>query len=188
MSNTRSHTSPQADLKKSTVQLFLAAAAWVGSTALMSFGPSAFWDFDTAITFLAIVANLIVGVLMLYSFFRHLKNMDELQRQTHLEAMALKPFKSSPSSPLIGRSTLDLKLPLAISLTPITNSLIGLVIVRALNTAPIITKTHIEINTATVISLVRAAVASAFLFGVTPSAKVPRYSPFQSIGTKTSVT
>ena len=26
---------------------------------------------------------------MLYSFFRHLKNMDELQRQTHLEAMAL---------------------------------------------------------------------------------------------------
>tara|TARA_B100000900_G_scaffold72709_1_gene57891 strand:+ start:206 stop:526 length:321 start_codon:yes stop_codon:yes gene_type:complete len=55
----------------------------------MSFGPSAFWDFDTAITFLAIVANLIVGVLMLYSFFRHLKNMDELQRQTHLEAMAL---------------------------------------------------------------------------------------------------
>ncbi len=89
MSNTRSHTSPQADLKKSTVKLFLAVAAWVGSTALMSFGPSAFWDFDTAITFLAIVANLIVGVLMLYSFFRHLKNMDELQRQTHLEAMAL---------------------------------------------------------------------------------------------------
>jgi len=89
MSDTRSHTSPQADLKKSTVQLFLAVAAWVGSTALMSFGPSAFWDFDIAITFLAIVANLIVGVLMLYSFFRHLKNMDELQRQTHLEAMAL---------------------------------------------------------------------------------------------------
>ena len=89
MSDIRSHTSPQADLKKSTVKLFLAVAAWVGSIALMSFGPSAFWDFDTAITFLAIVANLILGVLMLYSFFRHLKNMDELQRQTHLEAMAL---------------------------------------------------------------------------------------------------
>lgn len=55
-----------------------------------------------------------------------------------------------------------MKLPLAISLTPITNSLIGRVIVSALNTAPIITNTQIEINTATVISLVKAAVARAF--------------------------
>ena len=55
----------------------------------MSFGPSALWGFDNALTFLAIAANLIAGGFMLYSFFRHLKNMDELQRQTHLEAMAL---------------------------------------------------------------------------------------------------
>ena len=89
MADTRTETSLQAGLKKSTTQLFLATGAWVGSTALMSFGPSTFWDFDVAVTFLAIAANLIVGGLMLYSFFRHLKNMDELQRQTHLEAMAL---------------------------------------------------------------------------------------------------
>ncbi|MEC8157831.1 MAG: hypothetical protein VX095_01025 [Pseudomonadota bacterium] len=89
MSNTRTETSLQAGLKKSTVQLFLATSAWVGSTALMSFGPSAFWDFDVAVTVLAIAVNLIVGGFMLYSFFRHLKHMDELQRQTHLEAMAL---------------------------------------------------------------------------------------------------
>ena len=89
MSNTRTETSLQAGLKKSTVQLFLATGAWVGSTALMSFGPSVLWDFDVAVTFLAIAANLIVGGFMLYSFFRQLKNMDELQRQTHLEAMAL---------------------------------------------------------------------------------------------------
>ena len=55
----------------------------------MSFGPRASWDFDNALTFLAIAANLIAGGFMLYSFFRHLKNMDELQRQTLLEAMAL---------------------------------------------------------------------------------------------------
>ena len=89
MTGTRTETSLQAGLKKSTSQLFLATGAWVGSTALMSFGPSSFWDFDTAVTFLAIAANLIAGCFMLYSFFRHLKNMDELQRQTHLEAMAL---------------------------------------------------------------------------------------------------
>ena len=89
MTDTRTETSLQTGLKKSTFQLFLATGAWVGSTALMSFGPSAFWDFDVAVTSLAIAANLITGGFMLYSFFRHLKNMDELQRQTHLEAMAL---------------------------------------------------------------------------------------------------
>ena len=61
----------------------------MGSTALISFGPSAIWGFDVAVTFLAIAVNLTVGSFMLYSFFKHLKNMDELQRQTHLEAMAL---------------------------------------------------------------------------------------------------
>lgn len=89
MTDTGTESSLQAGLKKSTFQLFLTTGAWVGSTALMSFGPSAFWDFDTSVTFLAIAANLIVGGFMLYSFFRHLKTMDELQRQTHLEAMAL---------------------------------------------------------------------------------------------------
>ena len=89
MTDTRTETSLQAGLKKSTFQLFLATGAWVGSTALMSFGPSALWRFDNALTFLAIAANLIAGGFMLYSFFRHLKNTDELQRQTHLEAMAL---------------------------------------------------------------------------------------------------
>ena len=89
MADTRAETSLQAGLKKSTSQLFFATATWVGSTAIMSFGPDAFWSFDTTLTFLAIAANLIAGGFMLYSFFRHLKNMDELQRQTHLEAMAL---------------------------------------------------------------------------------------------------
>ena len=89
MTDTRTETSLQAGLKKSTFQLFLATGAWVGSTALMSFGPRAIWGFDVAVTFLAIAVNLIVGSFMLYSFFKHLKNMDEFQRQTHLEAMAL---------------------------------------------------------------------------------------------------
>ena len=89
MAETSTETSLNAGLKKSTFQLFLATGVWVGSTALMSFVPSTFWHFNTAVTFLAIAANLIVGSFMLYSFFKHLKNMDELQPQTNLEAMAL---------------------------------------------------------------------------------------------------
>ena len=88
----------------------------------------------------------------------------------------------------MGKEILDLKFPLEISLTPLTNSLTGLVIVSALNTAPSITKTQIEIKTAMVTSLVKAALASAFLLGVTPKAKVQRYLPFHNIGTNTSVT
>ena len=89
MGDTRIESSLQAGLRKSNFQLLLATATWVGSTAIMSFGPSSFCDFDTTVTFFAIAANLIAGGCMLYSFFRHLKNMDELQRKTHLEAMAL---------------------------------------------------------------------------------------------------
>lgn len=89
MADTRIESSLQAGLRKSNFQLLLATATWVGSTAIMSFGPSRFWDFGTTVSFFAIAANLIAGGCMLYSFFRHLKNMDELQRKTHLEAMAL---------------------------------------------------------------------------------------------------
>ena len=41
MTDARAETSLQADLKKSKFQLFLATGTWLGSTALMSFGPSA---------------------------------------------------------------------------------------------------------------------------------------------------
>ena len=59
------------------------------------------------------------------------------------------------------------------SLTPLTSALIGLVIVRALKTAPIITSIQIDIKTAMVISLVKAALSSAVLLGVTPKARLP---------------
>ena len=61
-----------------------------------------------------------------------------------------------------------------ISLTPSTSSLIGLVIVSALKKAPMITNNQIDIKTATVTSFVNAALAKAFLLGVTPNANTPR--------------
>lgn len=89
MNGARTQTTLQAGLKKSTFHLFLATTAWVGSTAIMTFGPILLWDFDTSTTYLAVAGNLLTGGFMLYSFYKHFKNMDELQRQTHLEAMAL---------------------------------------------------------------------------------------------------
>ena len=55
---------------------------------MLTFGP-AMWQYHVPTTLLAIAINLLAGAMMLLAFFRLLKTMDELQRQTHLEAMAL---------------------------------------------------------------------------------------------------
>ena len=66
------------------------------------------------------------------------------------------------------------KSPSATERTPRSSSFTGRVIVSALNTAPRITSTQIETNTATVTLRVRAAVASTASLGLTPSAITPR--------------
>ena len=67
----------------------LSAAAWVFSIVLLTFGPEALWRYDFTLTHFAIALNLLIGIVTLRAYFKHLRNMDELQRQTHLEAMAL---------------------------------------------------------------------------------------------------
>lgn len=87
--NTSNETSSlNRSIRQSNYRLFLATAAWVGSTALLTFGP-AMWQYHVPTTLLAIAINLLAGAMMLFAFFRLLKTMDELQRQTHLEAMAV---------------------------------------------------------------------------------------------------
>lgn len=87
--NTSNETSSlNRSIRQSNYRLFLATAAWVASTALLTFGP-AMWQYHVPTTLLAIAINLLAGAMMLLAFFRLLKSMDELQRQTHLEAMAL---------------------------------------------------------------------------------------------------
>ena len=66
------------------------------------------------------------------------------------------------------------KSPEAMERTPRSSSLTGRVIVSALNTAPRITRTQMEMNTATVTSRVRAALARAVSLGFTPRARTPR--------------
>ena len=88
--------------------------------------------------------------------------------------MVLKPPSNSPSSPPTGRDRRVSKLPLAIERTPCKSSFTGRVMVRALNTAPRITNTQMETNTATVTSLVRAALVSRVSLGLMPRASTPK--------------
>jgi len=89
MSPSKGLTNPAREIKNTAMKLFLFTSTWVASTALLSFGPRLWWNYETSTTVLVVAVNLLAGGLMLLAFFRHLKSMDELQRQTHLEAMAL---------------------------------------------------------------------------------------------------
>ena len=76
-------------LKSTAKGLFIFTGIWVASVALLTFGPKVWWEYHVLTTLLVIALNLLTGAMMLFAFFRHLKSMDVLQRQTHLEAMAL---------------------------------------------------------------------------------------------------
>jgi len=88
-SNKHSSTDLNTRINQSSRSLFLCATAWVATTAVLEFGPKLWWDFDVTLTLIALVLNLIAGIIMLTANFRHLMSMDELQKQTHLEAMAI---------------------------------------------------------------------------------------------------
>ena len=75
--------------RKSTFNLALWTGAWVISMALASFGPKFIWNENTAITILAILLNLGLGIAMILSNRKHLNTLDELQRKVQLEAMGI---------------------------------------------------------------------------------------------------
>ena len=62
---------------------------WVLSLALVTFGHEFIWNQHTTISLIVILINLIIGFAMILANVRHLKGLDELQRQIHLEAMGI---------------------------------------------------------------------------------------------------
>ena len=89
MTNISESSSLQQDLRRTTRLLFVCTAAWVATTAVAAFGPSSLWAYSVSESQVAILVNVVAGILMLFAFYKHLLSMDELQRKTHLEAMAL---------------------------------------------------------------------------------------------------
>ena len=83
------HSSFRQELSRTGVSLVLFSAAWAASTAAVGYGPRLWWNYDVTLTVAAVIVNFTAGLLMLVAFFRHMRSMDELQRQTHLEAMAI---------------------------------------------------------------------------------------------------
>ena len=63
----------------------IAARIW----ALLAFGPKLLWDFNVAISLAVIAVNLVFGYCMIITNKKYLDGLDELQRQLHLNAMAI---------------------------------------------------------------------------------------------------
>jgi len=74
---------------KTTARLGYWTAAWVATMAVAAFGPRLIWDFQTALTILAVLVNLGTGFGMVAATRTYLQTLDELQRKIFLDAGAL---------------------------------------------------------------------------------------------------
>lgn len=75
--------------KVSTKTLFLWTLGWLLSLALLAFGPKLLWNFNVTISLAVIAVNLVFGYCMIITNKNYLDGLDELQRQLHLNAMAI---------------------------------------------------------------------------------------------------
>lgn len=74
---------------KSNKYLALCTFAWLVSNAALAFGPKFIWDHNTAVSILAIAANIATGFAMVMANVKLLQNIDELAKKVFLDAAAI---------------------------------------------------------------------------------------------------
>ncbi|MBU2525545.1 MAG: hypothetical protein KKC03_02965 [Bacteroidetes bacterium] len=79
----------KAERKKRMIQLAAWTWSWVATLAIATFGPMFIWEDNKTLTILAVVVNLINGVLMILANRKLFNHYDELERKIHLESMGL---------------------------------------------------------------------------------------------------
>lgn len=75
--------------KKRMIRLGIWTWTWVFTLAIATFGPKFIWDENSTLTILAIILNLVNGVLMILANRKLFNHYDELERKIHLESMGL---------------------------------------------------------------------------------------------------
>lgn len=75
--------------KKHLIHLAFWTWSWVLTLAISTFGPEFFWEEKSALTIVAIVVNLAIGILMVLANRKLFNHYDELERKIHLESMGL---------------------------------------------------------------------------------------------------
>jgi hypothetical protein len=74
---------------KNVLQLLSWASAWLGTCALMTFGPRFLWNKTLLFTPLAVGLNFCVGVGLILAHKKYLASLDDLQRKVYLDALAI---------------------------------------------------------------------------------------------------
>jgi len=86
--NNKSDLNWQDKTKKNITRVKIWTLAWVLTMALSNFGPRFLWDGQESFTILAIALNFLIGVGMIYVNKLYIQNMDEMQKEIHLNSMA----------------------------------------------------------------------------------------------------
>ena len=74
---------------KNISRLRIWVIAWIVSMAITAFAPKYLWDFNTLLTLLSVVINLVMGAGMLFANHTFLRALDEMQQKIIFDAMAL---------------------------------------------------------------------------------------------------
>lgn len=74
---------------KLTAGLVVCTLLWVGSLALARYGPSHLWEDQAFASWIAIAANVAIGIGWIFAFARYLRGIDEVQRKIQQDALAM---------------------------------------------------------------------------------------------------
>ena len=78
------------DSIRTTGRFFLWTIAWLVSLAVARFGPGLLWDTGQSVaSWVAVAANLVVGIGWIVAWMRLLQGMDELQRKILQDALTI---------------------------------------------------------------------------------------------------
>lgn len=75
--------------KKGLQRLALWTGLWVLSLALVVFGAEFLWDYKTSFSIMAILLNVVIGILMILANINYVKSLDDLQKMISLQAMSV---------------------------------------------------------------------------------------------------
>jgi hypothetical protein len=74
---------------KNVIPVAIWTAAWVLTLAVVRFGPVLIWNSNPVAGWIALAANVAVGIGLILMYVRYLQRLDELQRKIQVDAMAL---------------------------------------------------------------------------------------------------
>ncbi len=75
--------------RANVVRIFRWTVAWVGTCALLVFGPKFLWNKALVFTLLAVGLNVLVGIRAILANKKYFEELDDLQRKVHLNSLAI---------------------------------------------------------------------------------------------------